>query len=225
MSRGRSFGFGGRAAGQGRRRGPPPAWRRQLGSWTPLLAFSLVVLCVRASLADHYVVPTGSMEPTVEVGDRIFVHKAAFGLRVPLTDVWLGGVEPPERGAVVVLAPPEDEGPVLLKRVVALPGDRVAVRAGRLLLNDRHVPVDLDTQQPALMAIEHLGRRHRIKLLGRGGPDFGPALVPAGKMLVMGDNRGNSRDGRAFGFVDLATLRGLAVAVYVRDGRWGWKQL
>jgi len=182
------------------------------------IALTVVVLLVaRGSLADHYVVPSGSMEPTVWVGDRIVVNKAAFGWRAPASDFWLGDVSLPERGSVVVLDPPDD-GPVLLKRVVALPGDRVLVRSGQLILNGESVPVQGGPGE----WVELLGKPHGIDLSAGGGPDFGPRTVPAGYLLVMGDNRGNSRDGRSFGFVKLEKLRGKAVAVYSRQGHLGW---
>lgn len=198
-------------------------WLRQ---WLSLAAFSAIILCARASLADHYVVPSGSMEPTVEVGDRILVNKLSFGLRLPLTQVWLGSVTTPERGTVVVIAPPEEEGPVLLKRVVALQGDIVAVRSGMLSLNGRAVSISRDVSiGEERRKVEHLGPRHSIKLQYGGGPDLGPIEVPAGKMLVMGDNRGNSRDGRSFGFVEIDSLLGEAIAVYRRGGEFTWQSL
>jgi signal peptidase I len=204
----------------GRRFDRQPHWLRQ---WLGALAFVAVIGSARASLADHYVVPSGSMEPTVHVGDRILVNKAAFGWRVPLTEVWLGEPSLPERGSVVVLRSPEP-GPVLLKRVVALPLDRVQVRHGRLSINDVEVPVS-EADGEADTLVEYLGTPHRIQLAMHGGPDFGPTVVPAGKILVLGDNRGNSRDGRYFGFVDAVTLRGRALGVYARDGRFTWRGL
>ena len=199
------------------RRQRAPAWLRDFLSIAVTL---LVLLVARASLADHYVVPSGSMQPTVHVGDRIFVNKAAFGVRVPLSDVWLGGQKLPARGTVVVLDSPDD-GPVLLKRVVAHPGDVVSVRGGRLILNGREVKLTRVGGQK----LELLGHPHPISLEHGGGPDFGPRRVPAGHLLVLGDNRGNSRDGRSFGFVKLEKLRGEALGIYARDGRPGWWRL
>jgi signal peptidase I len=165
------------------------------------------------------------MEPTVEVGDRILVNKLAFGVRLPLTDYWLGSVQVPERGSVVVIAPPEDDGPVLLKRVVAVAGDEVAVHGGRLFLDGQAVAVERAPELPWHQEVERLGAPHRIELAFGGGPDFGPTRVPRGQMLVMGDNRGNSRDGRSFGFVDVDSVRGRAVAVYVSGGSLTWRAL
>lgn len=200
----------------------PPGRARQ---WLGLLAFALVIVFTRASLADHYVVPSGSMEPTVQVGDRIFVNKAAFGWRVPLTGLWLGGPTLPARGSVIVLDPPEPTpAPVLLKRVVALPGDVVQVRRGRLQINGEPVPVRADVREPGTL-IEHLGPPHRIQLRFGGGPDWGPEVVPDGKLLVLGDNRGNSRDGRYFGLIDATLVRGRAVGIYARSGRPTWRDL
>ena len=175
-----------------------------------------VTLSVRASFADHYRVPTGSMEPTVHVGDRIVVAKAAYGLRVPLTEDYAAHFSGPARGDVVVLLPPEGDrydsvaddiaGTVLLKRVVAVEGDVVEVRAGIVLIDgkrdDAHASLSEGT-----------------------GPDFGPVRVPEGKILVLGDNRGNSRDGRFFGFVDRDRVVGRAFAVVVRDGKFEYDPL
>ncbi|HEY8078410.1 MAG TPA: signal peptidase I, partial [Labilithrix sp.] len=101
-------------------------------------AFAAVAFFARASFADHYRVPSGSMEPTVQVGDHVAVAKAAYGVRVPMTDVWLARWADPARGDVVVLDSPED-GKVLLKRVVAVAGDRVEVRDGRVRIGDRAI--------------------------------------------------------------------------------------
>jgi signal peptidase I len=169
-----------------------------------------IAFTARASLADHYRVPSGSMEPTVHVGDRIVVSKAAYGLRIPMTDTYLVHFAAPARGDVVVLEPPDDEaksatdadviGSVLLKRVVAVEGDLVEVKDGHVHIDGREVP------------------EARITLDAGGGPDLGPVRVPRGKVLLLGDNRGNSRDGRTFGFVDRERVLGRAVSVVARDG-------
>ena len=192
----------------------PMASRRSgfLRTLLQLASAAAVAFTARASLADHYRVPSGSMEPTVHVGDHIVVSKAAYGLRLPMTDTYLVRYAAPARGDVVVIEPPDDEsrhvanadvlGSVLLKRVVAVEGDLVEVRDGRVHIDGRDVP------------------EARISLEAGGGPDLAPTRVPAGKVLLLGDNRGNSRDGRTFGFVDRARVLGRAVSVIARDGHF-----
>ncbi len=159
----------------------------------------------RASFADHYRVPSGSMEPTVQVADHVLVMKAAYGLRVPLTDTYVIGPRTPTRGDVVVLSSPEDSQ-VLLKRVVAVGGDQVEVRDGRVL-------VTRDGQR--------LQEGYPVTLAAGTGPDLAAARVPDGKLLVLGDNRGNSHDGRVFGWVDERAVLGRALVTLGADGARG----
>ena len=182
-----------------------------------LASAAAVALTARASLADHYRVPSGSMEPNVHVGDHILVSKAAYGLRLPLTETYLLHFARPARGDVVVIEPPDAQSrhatdsevvsAVLLKRVVAVEGDLVEVRDG-------HVRIDGKTATEATLSLDF-----------GGGPDLGPVRVPAGKVLLLGDNRGNSRDGRTFGFVDREHVLGRAFAVVARDGRVAYEPL
>jgi signal peptidase I len=177
-----------------------------------------IVVIARTSLADHYVVPSGSMEPTVEVSDHILVDKLAYGLRLPLIPNDLIKLGEPARGDVVVLTSPDD-GIVLLKRVVAIPGDRVEVTGGRLELNGAAVPLVLRDHQLR----ELLGKSdHPVSLDEGGGPPLGPVVIPAGQYLVMGDNRGNSRDGRFFGLVSRTSIFGRAERVFLRHGALAW---
>jgi len=173
-----------------------------------------VVLAGRAALADQYVVPSGSMEPTVQVGDHIVVAKASYGLRVPFTDKYLVHFRPPHRGEVVVLDSPEDDH-VLLKRVAALPGDEVQVQRGALIVNG--VPVAWKQTPDGVEELSDAGP-HLLGLDRGGGPDFGPTRVPDGKLLVLGDHRGDSRDGRYFGFVETNTVLGHALGIFWRGG-------
>jgi signal peptidase I len=179
--------------------------RSRLRFFVQLAVFVAVSFAVRASFADHYRVPSGSMEPTVHVDDHVLVVKAAYGLRLPLTTTYVARFDEPARGDVVVL---EGDGPVvLLKRVVAVHGDVVEVKDGRVFIDG--VPVD----------------EKSVRLDLGGGPDFGPVRVPDDELLVLGDNRGNSRDGRTFGFVDRNRILGRAVAVVTRNGRMTYEPL
>jgi signal peptidase I len=186
-----------------------------------LLGGAAIVLVARASFADHYQVPSGSMQPTVEVGDQICVNKLAYGLRVPASQKYLVEGEGPARGDVVVLTSPAD-GEVLLKRVVAVPGDVVQVTDGQVSIDGAPAPV----REHDGGAVEELGgREHSVSMDLGGGPDFGPVRVPAGAYLVLGDNRGNSRDGRYFGWVAREALLGKAVAVCLHGGKPVWQAL
>jgi signal peptidase I len=174
----------------------------RLKSFVQLAAFVAVSFVVRASFADHYRVPSGSMEPTVRTDDHVLVVKAAYGLRLPLTTTYVARFSAPKRGDVVVLEGIEEPPTVLLKRVVAVGGDRVEVRDGYVFIDGR-----LDDARAS------------------GGPDFGPARVPDDAVLVLGDNRGNSRDGRTFGFVPRDRVLGRAVAIVARDGSMIYKAI
>jgi signal peptidase I len=186
-----------------------------------VLITSALILVARASFADHYRVPSGSMEPTVAVGDQICVNKLAYGLRVPASQSYLAYGADPARGDVVVLNSPTD-GEVLLKRVVARPGDVVAVIAGVVSIDGVPMPTH---DEPGGRVEELDGRAHALNLDFGAGPELGPVRVPVGRYLVLGDNRGNSRDGRYFGWVERDAILGRAIAVCLREGRPAWNPL
>jgi signal peptidase I len=168
---------------------------------------ALGILSARSTLADHYVVPTGSMRPTVEIEDRVFVNKLAYGIHIPFMRPYLIDLSDPKRGDVVVLDSPVDDV-VLLKRIVAVPGDLVSVFGGKILIDGKEVE-------------EH----HAVRITDDGGKALEPTRVPADHYLVMGDNRAESFDGRYFGFVERDRIRGRAVAVYWSDGGFAWRKL
>lgn len=177
----------------------------------------VVVLFARSSLADHYHVPSGSMLPSLHEGDHIAVDKSAYGLRVPLTDLRIAEFDTPHRGDVIVFPSPET-GDVLVKRVIAVGGDVVTVRAGRVAIEGKPAAI----HQALDGLVEDLyGVRHGVRLED-GGPDFGPVRVPDHYLLVLGDNRGNSRDGRFFGWVPVGTVRGRVIGVFYRHGALTW---
>jgi signal peptidase I len=186
-----------------------------------LAVISGVLLSARASLADHYRIPTGSMEPTVAVGDQVCVNKLAYGLRVPASQTYLARAAEPQRGEVVVLLSPTD-GEVLLKRVVAVPGDVVAVVDGRPILDG--IPASTHAEDGGL--VEQQGEhKHPLGTAFGGGPDLAPVRVPQDRFLVLGDNRGNSQDGRYFGWVSRGAILGRVAAVCLHEGRPVWQPL
>jgi signal peptidase I len=181
---------------------------RETGNFLFLL---LGLMAARSTLADHYYVPSGSMEPTLVPGDRVVVDKMAYGMRVPFTQIQIREGDAVTRGEVVIFDSPRD-GTRLIKRIVAIGGDEVIVNNGRLLINGNFMARldDLDT--------EIFGERIvRLNMADGGGPDFVGSL-PEGKLLAMGDHRGNSLDGRIFGLIDERSVYGRAIAVYFRSG-------
>lgn len=194
-----------------------PLWRSE---WFTLAIILGLMTLARTSFANHYQVPSGSMEPTLQPGDRVAVNMMAYGLRVPFTDIELVDRGEPEPGDVVVFKSPAD-GTRLIKRVVAVGGDTVALSDGRLWINGTP-KFDAETSE-----IERLGTRDvQLNLNDGGGPDIATRTIPEGMALVLGDHRGNSADGRFFGLVPMKSLYGRAQAVYYRSGEgFGWKTL
>lgn len=180
--------------------------RHLLREAAPTAAALLILLAARSSLADQYVVPSGSMEATLQVGDHILVDKRAYGWRVPFTDVELLDGDTPQPGEVVVFDSPTD-GVRMVKRVVATGGDWIAVRGGRVWRNGRWI------DEPY------------ADLRSGGGPDLPTTRVPDGQVLVMGDHRGNSNDGRMFGYVPAAAVYGRVLGVVWRDRGPAWSPI
>ena len=199
----------------------------------PVLA---IFLGARQLLAEAFRIPSGSMEPTLLVGDWLFVNKLRFGPHIPFTSRNLPGYARPARGDVsVFVSPPQDVTirispdevtPILVKRIVGVAGDTLVMRHGQLAVNGRFVPSpnafrlpDAAADQPqALFAWQH-----QIELRGsRFGPpvaapslhEWGPLVVPSGTFFMMGDDRDDSVDSRYYGPVPRANLRGTPMFVY-----------
>jgi signal peptidase I len=205
----------------------------------------LVVLSFRSSVADWNDVPTGSMKPSILEGDRIFVNKLAYDLKVPFTTWHLAQWDDPVRGEVVVFYSPAD-GIRLVKRVIGVPGDVLELRSNRLYVNGKmatYQPMD-----PAMAAevARQMGPARATTVLetesldGLTHPlmvmpfvyserrDYGPTTVPAGKYFMMGDNRDNSNDSRFYGPVDRGQIVGRSSAIVLSldpqhsyKPRWG----
>jgi signal peptidase I len=191
-----------------------------------LISLALVIAAVtaaRSSLADHYRVESGSMEYSLMTYDRVVVNKMSYGFRIPLTTLDIFGSSTPERGDIALFDSPEDGSTRLIKRIVAVGGDHVSVVNGQLSING---------QRLGDRVVEHFGARDALLRLSSqprynqgGGPNF-EGIVPSGMVLAMGDHRGNSNDGRMFGFIDERELVGRAIAIYYRRGDgFVWKPL
>lgn len=202
------------------------------------LAIALaVVFSIRSSIVESFKIPSGSMIPTLVIGDYIFVNKFAYGLRLPFTDVFVTEKTRPGRGDIIVFRFPKDESIDFIKRVVGLPGETIEVRDKVLYVNGEPMPQtqlpkdradkkiadgDLDDPkyrfvQPAFFR-ERLGAVEHTMLIDRGNPmlpSFGPITVPADSFFVMGDNRDVSNDSRFWGFVPRANIKGRAFVIWM----------
>ncbi len=190
--------------------------------WRGFIVFISLLIIVRGAIADWYAVPTGSMKPTIIEGDRVFVNKVAYGLRVPFSEILITQWSEPERGEIVVFYSPVD-GTRLIKRVVGLPGDTIELRDNKLTINgqalvygpaNKTYPVTIwHNEINRDVFDEQLGtHRHPIALTPANIliEDFGPVIVPEGHFFMMGDNRHNSADSRVIGFVPRTQILGRA---------------
>jgi signal peptidase I len=198
-------------------------WRKEI---RPLLVLAIVLFSVRSSLADWNDVPTGSMRPTILEGDRVFVNKLAYDLKVPFTTWHLAEWSAPQRGEIVVFYSPYD-GKRLVKRVIGLPGDTIELRNNALILNGRPVeyhPIEeqlLRDVPPAerakhMFAMEQLPNHSHVVTAWPEVPalrDFAPRTVPQGEYFMMGDNRDDSFDSRYYGTVERKRILGRATSV------------
>ena len=197
----------------------------------------LILFSIRSSLADWNDVPTGSMRPTILEGDRVWVNKLAYDLKVPFTTWHLAEWSNPQRGDIVVFFSPHD-GLRLVKRVIGLPGDTLELRNNSLVINAKPVeyqPIadgllrDIPAAQRAgrVFASEQLpGQTHAVGgEPNRPAPrDFASLRVPEGEYFMMGDNRDDSFDSRFWGTVERKQIVGRATAVVMSlDKPHSWK--
>jgi signal peptidase I len=178
-----------------------------------LVAALIMAFIVMTFIIQSFEIPSGSMIPTLLLGDRILVNKFIFGTRVPFTDIKLFPMREPARGEIIVFLPPRDfESPIgrgfhLIKRVVGLPGDTIEIVDKRLLVNGKEFPV----------ANAHWDDPVVIDRWSSVRDNFGPIVIPQGFYFMMGDNRDNSYDSRFWGFVPECDLTGRPIMIY-----WSW---
>jgi signal peptidase I len=207
-------------------------WKKRLlaivkGWGFSLFLGALIATSFKSAIADWNLVPTGSMKPTIVEGDRIFINKLAYDLKIPYTTFHVMKWGDPQRGEIVVFYSPED-GTRLVKRVVGMPGDQLAMRNEKIFINGQpltYLSRDASaaglqaSARPERMVFEEnlIGRHHDIQIL----PDmpalrsFGPVMIPANHYFMMGDNRDNSADSRYFGFVDRKLIVGRASSIVI----------
>jgi signal peptidase I len=209
-----------------------PAWRDSLESIGGAI---LVALTLRAFVFEAFKIPSGSMIPTLAIGDQIWVNKFVYGLRVPFTTTRIIDFATPKRGDVIVFVCPEPPHEDYIKRVVGLPGDEVAVRGGEVFINGQAVQRrslgeeqywDRDPsgwQKFSASAYQETLGAHSFTVLHESSPellyyhDARPYVVPPDNVFMMGDNRDHSHDSRAWGPVPLRNIIGRSTFVW-----WSW---
>ena len=205
-------------AGNGRR--PSKTWE-----WIKSLAIAVAIfLVLRTFLIEAFRIPSGSMENTLLIGDFLFVNKALYGAEIPLTGVRLPAFREPGRNDLVIFKSVEEPRLTVVKRVIGMPGDTLAMEDNRLVVNGTAA------EEPWVIRTDPLSDHEDPKMRGwqtRYLPadrsanayrptlkNWGPIVVPADSFFVMGDNRDNSYDSRYWGFLGRDRIRGRPLVVY-----------
>lgn len=212
-----------------------PVRRPIRDSFENILVAIFLALLVRTYLITGYKVPTSSMAPTLLPGDFIFAFKPAGGFKIPLTSTKLG-VRVPDRGDLVVFTFPEQPRTNYVKRVIGLPGDRIQMQQGRLIVNeqpfsyekrDQAAVTDLPSyDQFEVWSEAGAGGRPRRILLKKGerSQEFGPLIVPPNEVFVLGDHRDASDDSRYWGTVPIERIEGRVFLIWLSldwEKKWG----
>jgi signal peptidase I len=234
-------------------KGPSAPWMSR-ESLTSLLSAVAIFLFIRTFLIAAFHIPSESMEPTLLVGDFLFVDEVSYGAHIPFTHARVPGFTAPKRGSIVVYESPpqicipntacpyipDDPTPVVVKRVVAVAGDTVYMRKGMLYVNGIAQRQGFGAITDPLAQNEtspYFGWQHRFEVKGSrfGEPpqtpshdDWGPLLVPSQHLMGLGDNRYHSLDGRYYGFAPLANVRGRPLFIYfsfdLQDWTFRWSR-
>jgi signal peptidase I len=210
-------------------------WCADTGKQLGLAIF--IVLLLRSSIIEPYKIPSGSMIPTLFIGDQIFVNKFAYGLKLPFTEwfldspLYVGEQAYPNRGDVIVFRYPKDESLTFIKRVIGLPGDTIAMRDKVLYVNNQPVKMEplrdpkleegidseYDKQTLTMFKEDLLGVPHPVLYDTKNlmNSDYGPITIKPGEIFCMGDNRDRSSDSRSWGIVPLKNVKGRAMFVWL----------
>lgn len=172
-----------------------------------ILVAIVIAFFIRTFVIQAYKIPSGSMKPTLQIGDHILVSKFNYGVKIPFLRSTLIPTGSPKRGDIVVFIFPEDRSKDFIKRLIGLPGDTIEIRDKKILLNGL----------PWNDAYGVHTDSHIIPGTVQPRDNFGPAKVPEGSIFVIGDNRDESYDSRFWGFVEMKDVLGKAQIIY-----WSW---
>jgi len=200
----------------------------------------LLVFMIRSSVVEAFKIPSGSMIPTLLIGDHIFVNKFAYGFKLPFSDLvgdpfYVINRAPPARGDIIVFIYPKDESYYYIKRVVGVAGDTVEIKNKVLMINGKDVErsvlpgdrsdtifaklddpkysrTNLELYEERLDKADHVVMQDKNNFLGES---FGPVTVPDNSLFVMGDNRDFSNDSRFWGFVPMKNVKGKAMVIWL----------
>lgn len=176
--------------------------KSQIREWTESIIIAVILaLVIRTFVVQAFKIPSGSMIPTFKVGDRIFVNKFLYGAKVPFTDFNLPAVRQPKRGDIMVFISPETPKKDFVKRLVALPGERVEIRDGRIFING------IPATEPSLVSNYYYNGGDYAK-------EGEAIIVPKDCYFTLGDNSSSSRDSRYWGFVPRKNLLGKVMVIY-----------
>ncbi|MDM7202639.1 MAG: signal peptidase I [Thermodesulfobacteriaceae bacterium] len=179
--------------------------KNKLLEWTKSILIALVIaLFIRAFFVQAYKIPSGSMIPTLLIGDYLLVNKVVFGIRNPIKDDFIYQWNIPKRQEIVVFTYPVDKKLDFIKRVIGLPGDTVEIINKRVYVNGKPL------NEPYVQFTDKESYPKEIS----PRDNYGPVKVPPGHLFVLGDNRDQSYDSRFWGFVPIHSLKGKALIIY-----------
>ena len=212
---------------------PPRSWKPVWDNVKSLLGAVLIFLVIRTFFVEAYRIPSGSMVPTLLIGDWLFVNKMVYGPHIPFTNVTLPGYGEPKRGDVVVFKSPtqvdqpEDPNPTLVKRLMGMPGDTLYMRDDLLYVNGveqrQGAGAAANPKEDPNLYSPSFDWQHGFELKSSRFPpppsrptlgNWGPLVIPAGRYFMLGDNRHASKDGRFWGLVPRENFRARPIFVY-----------
>ncbi|NWG02794.1 MAG: signal peptidase I [Syntrophaceae bacterium] len=169
----------------------------------PIVIAILIALFIRTFVVQAFKIPSGSMEPTLLVGDYLLVNKFIYGIRIPYIRTKLFQFKKPQRGDIIVFIYPKDPTKDFIKRVIGTEGEKVQIFRGQIYINDKF----MDDPWGHFQTNQQLGYFPMME-------NYGPVVVPRDALFVLGDNRDNSQDSRFWGYVDLNAVLGKALIIY-----------